>query len=515
MPVPDSQSLPDNTPIIIGAGQYVERLNKQSTPPFSAPMELAATACKMALQDAGVAAAEVDTIAVIRLFADTVKVWASPLGGSNNPPESIARRIGAAPTHRIYSNASGTEPLHVMAQLLGAISRGEKNIALLTGAEAIASQRFAQRNGFAEDWREEFDTPYENREYLDRLVSNEEVAGGLTMPVRSYAIIENIQAHRMGHDLQQHRNFMAQLMAPFSAVAANNPYAMFPQAYPPDYLATPGADNYLISQPYSKHFVAQDAVNQASALLLTSVGHARRLGVDPGQWVFLEAYAEGADNCLSQREDPGRSEAMELVLSTVMDKAEATHDDMDLIDIYSCFPCAVTAACDVVGLPTDGSRQLTVTGGLPYFGGPGNNYSAHALAEMAVRLRGEPSRALVTANGGILSKHAAAVLTTQPTRATCIDWRNSDGLKIDCSKIGIRQMANNAQRGTVISFTVVSRRDKDDIAIVLAETEAGERFLASSTEAAITASLQKSSPIGREIDVQSVEDRQIFQYRTA
>tara|TARA_R110002049_G_scaffold134756_4_gene294289 strand:- start:260 stop:1786 length:1527 start_codon:yes stop_codon:yes gene_type:complete len=504
--------LHDNTPIIIGAGQFVERLNKQSSPPFAAPMDLAANACKMALQDAGVPAEAVDTIAVIRLFSDTVKVWASPLGGSDNPPESIARRIGAAPSHRIYSNASGTEPLHVMAELMSAIARGEKKVALLTGAEAIASQRFAQRNGFTADWHETFDTPFENREYLDRLVSAEEVNGGLTMPVRSYAIIENLQAHKMGHSLQQHRDFMAQLMVPFSVVAANNPYAQFPYAYTQDELATPGPDNYLISQPYSKRLVAQDAVNQASAVLLTSVGHARQLGVDPRQWVFLEAYAEGADNCLSQREDPCRSDAMERVLSTVMDTAEATPEAMDLIDIYSCFPCAVTAACQVLGLPTDGSHQLTVTGGLPYFGGPGNNYSGHALAEMAVRLRGTPSRALVTANGGILSKHAAAVLTTEPARAASLDWHSSGERTLDCSNIGTRQMAVNPQRGTVVSYTLVSRRDKEDIAIVLAETENGERFLASSTEKAITAPMQKDSPIGRVIDILEHEERQMFRY---
>lgn len=401
----------------------------------------------------------------------------------------------------------------MMVELLGAIARGEKNIALLTGAEAIASQRFVQRNGLVDDWHEEFDTPFENRVYLDRLVSMEEIRCGLTMPVRSYAIIENIQAHRMGHDLQQHRKYMAQLMAPFSAVAAINPYSQFPSDYPVHDLAEPGPDNYPISLPYTKRLVAQDAVNQASALLLTSVAHARRLGVDPKQWIFLESYAEGADKYLTERADPGHSEAMERVLTAAMDRAGVTHRDMDLIDIYSCFPCAVTAACQVLGLPTDGSRALTVTGGLPYFGGPGNNYSAHALAEMTVRLRGNPSRALVTANGGILSKHAAAVLTTEPASATKIDWRDSESLTVDCTHIPLRPMATSAQCGTVTSYTVVSRREKADIAMVLAETAAGERVLASSTEPAITNSMHSSSPIGREIDVHEEEDRQVFSYR--
>ena len=120
--------------------------------------------------------------------------------------------------------------------------------------------------------------------------------------------------------------------------------------------------------------------------------------------------------------------------------ADATRADMDLIDLYSCFPCAVHAACDILGLPTDGSQPLTVTGGLPFFGGPGNNYSLHALAEVAVRLRGNPVRALVTANGGMLSKHAAAVLTSDPARAGALDWDNDCVLTVDSADIPVRPM---------------------------------------------------------------------------
>jgi acetyl-CoA C-acetyltransferase len=513
MAMQQHKKLSDNTPIIIGAGQHVERLHTLSQPPFSSPMELAATACQRALKDAGVSADAIDTIAVIRLFSDAAKAWASPFGGSNNPPESVARRIGATPAQRIYSNAGGTEPLQIMVELLQAIARGETTLALLTGAEAIANQRFAVRHGYAQDWREDFDAPLDKRNYHKRFASKQEISSGLSLPVHYYALIENSQAHQMGHDLQQHGQYMAQLLAPFSAVAAANPYAQFPVAYTVQELAAVGPTNYPISLPYSKLMVAQDAVNQSAALLLTSVGHARRLGVDPRQWIFIEAYAQGEDQYLSQREDPGRSTAMQRVLTATLEMAGANHTDMDLIDIYSCFPCAVHAACEVLGLPTDGSRPLTVTGGLPFFGGPGNNYSLHALAEVAVRLRGTPARALVSANGGILSKHAAAVLTSEPARAAAVEWRNDGALTVDCADIPVRLHADKPQSGEVISYTAIARRDKPDIGIVLAETHAGERFLASSTEPAVTASMHTSSPIGRGIDVQSLAELQVFSFR--
>jgi acetyl-CoA C-acetyltransferase len=476
-------------------------------------MQLAAAACDRALRDARIQASAVDAIAVIRLFSDSAKVWASPFGGSNNPPESVARRLGATPSRRIYSEFGGTQPLQLMMELFQAIARAEIDVALLTGAEAIATQRQAVRNGWALDWREDYDAPLDNRDTAKRFVAREELHSGLGLPVHYYALIEHSQAHRMGHDVPQHRQYMARMLAPFSAVAAANPSAQNPREYSVQELAAIGPGNYALNSPYSKLLVAQDAVNQSSALVLTSVGHARKLGVPPEQWIFLEAYAEGMDHYLSQREDPGRSEAMSRVLTAALDQAGALPADIDLIDIYSCFPCAVQAACEVLGLPTDGSRALTVTGGLPYFGGPGNNYTSHALVEMALRLRGEASRALVTANGGMLSKHAAAVLTSSSERAARIDWSDIAPLNFDLANSPARTMAGHPAEGRVISYTVIPRPDKETLGIVLAETPGGERFLAASTEPQVTGGMQDTSPIGRLITAHREEERQLFQFR--
>jgi len=517
-PMTKHQDLPDNTPIIIAAAQHVERLQPQSQPlsqpAFSAPMDLAAIASALALKDAGISAQEVDTIAVIRLFSDASAVWASPFGGSNNPPESVARRIGATPSHRIYSNSGGTEPLRIMAELLQDIARGEKTTALLTGAEAIANQRFATRNGYEADWHEEFDTPFDNRKHMEMFVAKQEIECGVALPVRAYGLIENAQARRLGHSREQHIKYMAELMAPFSTVAAANPYSQWAHSYTAQSLAEITQDNYAISLPYSKRFVAQDAVNQSAALLLTSAGNARRLGVNPRQWIFVEAFAQGADQALSQRADITRSVAMEQVLKATMNMATATCADMDLIDIYSCFPCAVHAACEPLGLATDGSRALTVTGGLPYFGGPGNSYCTHALAEVAVQLRGQASRALITGNGGFLSKHAAAVLTSDAARAGNIRWDSDELFTVDANSIAARPLIDHAQRGDIVSYTVVTRRDKEDMGIILGETPNGERFLASTTALATTRAMVDNSPIGRAVNVKIMDERPVFSFHS-
>ncbi len=507
-------ALPDNTPIIIGSGQYVERLSN-GAPPLNPPMYLAAQACLNALEDGGVKPHAIDAIATIRLFSDSPGAWASEFGGSTNPPESIARRIGASPTKRIYSNVGGNEPLQLLVELMQAIASGEIKSALLTGAEAIANQRYAMRQGVVLDWQEDIEAPLDDRTAVDRLVSMEEINAGFNLPVRFYGAIEMLQAHQMGHSLPQHERFMGRFMASFSEIAAQNPYSQFSQIYSAHDITEAGPGNYPISLPYLKRLIAQDAVNQAAAVLITSAGNAREMGIDPAQWVFLESFAYGADHVLSQRHDPARSEAMKRVLLSTLSQADRSMLDIDLIDIYSCFPCAVTAACEVLELPTDGSRPLTVTGGLPYFGGPGNNYSMHALAEMARRLRGNADRALITANGGMLSKHAAALLTSACASAQKIDWNDSPYFGIDCSDIPIRQYAGNPERGQIVTYTVAMRKEKPDLAMIIADSATGERFLAASTEPAVTRELAARNSIGRQVEVDAAEERRGFHFANA
>ena len=72
-------------------------------------------------------------------------------------------------------------------------------------------------------------------------------------------------------------------------------------------------------------------------------------------------------------------------------------------------------------LADDDPRGLTLTGGLPYFGGPGNSYSLHGIAETVTQMRDKPGRfGFVGANGGIMSKYSVGIYSTEPRR-----WRDS------------------------------------------------------------------------------------------
>jgi len=503
----DYDQLTDNTPILVGVGQHliqeypVEEENVQS------PADLAAVAVKNALADAGIesAVAEIDTIATVRLFADSTPLWASPFGGSNNLPESIARRIGASPEHRIYSEVGGSQPMQLLAEMFQALAKNDKQLVLLSGVEAIGTQKFAQKNGLILNWYEDdADVDLEDRGYGKSFVHDTEIQNGLTIPIYYYSIIENMRAINAGLSLKEHAEAMAKMWRPFSKRAAKNPYAQFPKAFTIQELLLEQADNYRLTIPYTKRLVSQDAVNQSAALLLTNVGKAKSLKIEPAKWVFLHGYAEAFDAPVYLRPNVGRSEAMAKVIQETLKIADTSVADIDHFDIYSCFPCAVSSACEVLDLPTDGSVSLTQTGGLPFFGGPGNNYSMHGIAEMVNTLRRESDDyGLVTTNGGMLSKHAAGVFSCQPYAVS--------GKKLDWSKLVLSRFtaedfpsctpAVAPQKGKVISYTVIYARNVANQCIVIAENINGERFVAQSTEAEVIIAAQNSPPFGRNISV--------------
>ena len=88
-------------------------------------------------------------------------------------------------------------------------------------------------------------------------------------------------------------------------------------------------------------------------------------------------------------------------------------DDIEVVDLYSCFPSAVQLGAAALGLGLD--RQLTRTGGLSFAGGPWNNYVMHAIATVMADLRDRPgAKGLVWANGGYVTKHSFGVYGTEP-----------------------------------------------------------------------------------------------------
>lgn len=478
-----SAAFTPETPILVGSGQYVDREPPQPGRSLS-PVDMNAEAARRALADCGAGgdfAATIDVLAVARLFEHSVKdrvMWPNPFGCSDNMPGSVAQRLAIKPRRLVYAEVGGETPQRLVNQMAEAIHAGEIRSALLTGAEALATIRHAQRAGIEFDWREECGGDYEDL-WPDTLMATEhEIAHGIAFPINVYALFEQVRRQRLGLDDAAYRRAIGELFAPFSEVAAANEYAQFPLARGVDEIAEASAENFVLCRPYSKWMVAQDAVNQGAAVVMTSVAVAREAGIPESHWITLPAYADVDELTVSQREDLSRSHAQGLALDRVLDDAGIGVDDIDLIDFYSCFPVAVFSAADQLGLPTDGSRPLTLTGGLPFFGGPGNNYSLHAIAEVVQQLRGRPSgNALVAANGGYLSKHSVGLYS----RAPAAPWQPRSSAREQAAvnagaTLVVAEEANGT--ATVETYAAVYRRGEPDGGFVVATMADGARCVA-------------------------------------
>ncbi|SVD09252.1 uncharacterized protein METZ01_LOCUS362106, partial [marine metagenome] len=167
-------------------------------------------------------------------------------------------------------------------------------------------------------------------------------------------------------------------------------------------------------------------------------------------------------------------------LSTVMEMAQTSADELNHFDIYSCFPAVVEITRDILGMKAEDPRCLTVTGGLPYFGGAGNNYSMHAIASMMDDLRQTPGEfGLVTANGWYLTKHALGVYSTQrpvgPFARPEVSQLDNTIANLDHPTI---EPAPEG-RGKVETFTVMfDREGQPEQGLVIGSLASGKRFVA-------------------------------------
>lgn len=495
----------NTTPILVASGQYVFR-GEVTAETVMSPVDIAAKAATVAIAAANAdkeLVSQIDTIAFVRGFIDSIPGGAGPFGASNNVPRSLAKRIGANPSHAIYGREGGHSPQRFVNEFAEKIAAGEMSLGLIAGAEATGIMKQAGRAGLAVDWSETVDGELDDRG-CHWLFSEHEVAHGITFPTQVYPLFENAWRARHGLSVSEHRILASELFSKFSDVAAKNPYSQFPVARSAEFLNTVSDENYWVAHPYTKWMVAQDAVNQGAALLMCSVDKALELGIPESQWIYLHSYADVDDHFVSARADLAVSESMKLTLNSVLNTAGKSISEIDVLDIYSCFPIAVLAACEAMGLDWNTDKALTVTGGLPFFGGAGNSYSTHAIASLTDTLRQSPSAfGLITANGGFLSKQSVGLYSAQAPQTPC---HNADpSLQAQFDSLPVEELAEQADgNGTVETFTLTYKRGKPDLGIVIGRFEDGRRFLSNTApddEAAIAILQGDGEVIGRQIEV--------------
>jgi len=369
----------------------------------------------------------------------------------------LASRLGASPRHTFYSGIGGTTPQVLIGNAAAAILRGDLDLALVTGAEALATARsFFMRGeplpfGFP---------PAETRPFpWEASFHPAEVAHDVWQAWLTFALFDSARRAHRAEGLDEYREAVGRMLAPMTEIAAANPRAWFPIARSAEEIITPTARNRMVGYPYTKYTIAVMDVDMAAAVVVASREMADALGVPVEKRVYLRGWCDAAGpTYVAEHTEMWRSPAMAAAASEALRVTGIGIDDVAHLDLYSCFAASVSFARDALGIAAADRRPLTVTGGLPYHGGPASNYLTHSVAAMVDTLRADPgSIGLVSGVGMHMTKHIFATYSTAPGAAAPVGAVTARLDALPRAEI----VDVHSGRATVAAYSVVHDRGGD------------------------------------------------------
>src|SRR5262249_34257565 len=285
-------------------------------------------------------------------------------GPHGTPPRLLAERLGIHPAEELYTTVGGSTPQWLVNETAARIASGRVGLALLAGAEAVRTVMRARKARVRLRWSSGGQGPPSVVGDARGGTSEHEIEHGFMLPTQIYPLFENALRARAGRGLDDHAAMLGALCSRLSAVAANNPYAWFRDARSADEIATIASANRMIGFPYPKMMNAIIEVDQAAAVLMTSVAEARALGIPQDRWVYLWGTGQAHDRWfVSERVDYTSSPAIREAGRQALDAAGIAVDRVDHLDLYSCFPAAVQIGRDMLGIAADDPRPLTPPAG--------------------------------------------------------------------------------------------------------------------------------------------------------
>jgi acetyl-CoA C-acetyltransferase len=469
------------TPAIAGAGQAIQRPGDWERPADAdGPIELMVRAARTAAKDAGAPAL------LERLD------WVGVVGGFwryTNPGQLVAHELGSPDARTALTLISGSAPQELVGLAAERIARGETDVALVLGGEAAWSHRRLKRLEERPTWITEPGTgePEVVGGFPDEMIAEARLLGAAAT---SYALFDDSLRASRSQSIAEHRSEINALWARFSEVAAGNPFAWDRTAHTADGIGDATPDNRMIAFPYTKSLVANNTVDQASALILCSLETARAVGLDLDRLVFPQVSASSHETWQIAHRDvlhetPGLAAAGRAAYTA----AGITPDQVEHLDLYACFPAIVQMSTAALGL--DPSRQLTITGGLGFAGAPVANSSGQALAAMVPRLR-EGGHGLIHANGGNATKHAVGIYSSRPPTSTFrrIDAQDSADLRPRAS------VDSTSPVGHIEAATVIYDREGPSHVVAAVRTADDRRALTRSDDPDLMAAALESGLVG-------------------
>ncbi|UCD00428.1 MAG: hypothetical protein JSV23_05915 [Promethearchaeota archaeon] len=460
-----------NTPVIVGAAQVTQQ--KDAATPLD-PLNLIAEACQNALSNAGIEGLQdiIDTI-----YMSTIASWIY-----EDAPSKLNDILGIKPSQRYTAPISGITPQLLVNKAAKVISLGESNAILIAGGEASYSRYRANKGEITLDWpRLSPNARSKARKAIDFHLSQFERHYKLTIPPYPYALIETALRAASGRDLKEHLDHIGKCYERFSIIASENPYAWEKNQFSSEEIITPSLENRVICHPYTKRMVSNLYVDQAAALVMTTKDIAKKLGIDREIWVYPMGGIDLKNIFyLSQRPILYDSPAIREGSRLVLDQAGLKLEEIDVFDLYSCFPCMVEIARKEIGIPENDPRDLTITGGLSFFGGPFSSYAMHPIVTAVNLIQNNPTmKIMILANGGYNTSESFGIYGNKPPAKS---WQENEYYEIQ-QRIEAKTMPEPVEKanGNLIieAYTIIyDRNGLPERGVVMGRLESGERTLA-------------------------------------
>lgn len=459
-----------NTPIIVGISQFTQRWEDGKLPLH--PLALCQKVAEEAIADAEAFGLKdkIDGLFVVNIFGY----------GYEDAPAELNEKLGLNAQKQFYSTFGGNTPQYLVNKICRKLEAGELKMALLTGGEANYGFSKALKSGIALNW-----PPKKQTKKMDgeNLPGASDIANNYEMflMTNAYPIFETALRAKSGRSIAEHQQYIGSLYEKMASVASQNPYAWSNEAFSSKEIYEASEENRYVAFPYTKRMCANNNVDQACALILTTVGEAEKIGIPSEKWVFPLAGADLWDIWnFEQRPSLTESPAIRQATQLALAQAGLQLADIQAFDIYSCFPSAVQIARQEIGLIEDDSRPYTLTGGLSLFGGPWNNYSMHAIATTVEKIRkGEYQNVMITALGWYITKHSIGIYGKKPPKNTWLSV-NYDEIQTQINAQALPEAITQAEgEMKILGYSLLfGRGETPNKGIVLGELQNKQRAFA-------------------------------------
>jgi acetyl-CoA C-acetyltransferase len=458
-------------PVIVGVGQICDRPETDDSALDTLGLMQAALHAADADAGGGLLAGT-ESLGIEDQMSWDVVAWPS----EEKITKYLVEALGVKPAIA-YATArpSGDGPVKLINDAANRIGAGEISIAAVVGGEALrtAAKRVAAKVAAGAP-------PPKNlvRENEEKAASPFRIKYGITSPTDVYPLYECGTRAAWGQSFAEAQAESGALWAGFSQAAADNPFAWIRKPHTAEQIITPTPDNRMIAFPYTKLMVANSSVNMGAALIITSLAKAREIGIAEDRIVYIGpgAAAHEPPDILA-RDNFTRSPGMIVSLETTLALNNLRAEELDYVELYSCFPCVPKMARRVLNWPLE--KLPSVYGGLTFGGGPIGNCMMHAAAAMVEKLRVSGTHGLVFANGGFATNNHSIILTRRPVPAGTFPQSYDFQSKADAMRRKIPPLDETyTGPGTIEAYTIpYDRTGHPQAATIIALAPTGARFV--------------------------------------